>query len=80
MPMQTSLSRSEPSFNSGPFATDFSATSQAVFLTVLGVCTALQARLSMGTALELDTFYEEAQGSLERLVHVARRRRRHARS
>ena len=73
MPMQTSLSRSEPSFNSVPFATDFSATSQAAFLTALGVRTALQARLSIlhifeyanavppetgGTALELDTFYE----------------------
>ena len=86
--MLTSLSRSEPSFNNVLLATDFSAASQAAFQTALGVCTALRASLSIlhvfeyanavppetgGELLELDSFYEEAQCSLDDLVQVARR-------
>jgi nucleotide-binding universal stress UspA family protein len=86
--MQVSLPRSAPSFNNVLLATDFSAASQAAFQTVLGVCTALQARLSIlhvfeytnavppetgGQLLELNSFYEEAKCSLDGLVQVARR-------
>jgi nucleotide-binding universal stress UspA family protein len=86
--MQVFLPRSAPSFNNVLVATDFSAASQAAFQTVLGVCIALQARLSIlhvfeyanpippetgGQLLELNGFYEEAKCSLDGLVQVARR-------
>jgi nucleotide-binding universal stress UspA family protein len=86
--MQTSLSRSELSFNNVLLATDFSEASEAAFQTALGVCIALQASLSIlhifeyanaappeigGQLLELDSFYEEARCSLDGLVQMARR-------
>jgi nucleotide-binding universal stress UspA family protein len=82
------MQTSEPSFNNVLLATDFSAASQAAFQTALGVCTALQASLSIlhvfeyanaippesgGQLLEFDSFYEEARRSLDGLVQVARR-------
>jgi nucleotide-binding universal stress UspA family protein len=81
------MQTSEPSFNNVLLATDFSAASQAAFQTALGVCTALQASLSIlhvfeyanaippesgGQLLEFDSFYEEACRSLDGLVQVAR--------
>jgi nucleotide-binding universal stress UspA family protein len=81
------MQTSEPSFNNVLLATDFSAASQAAFQTALGVCTALQASLSIlhvfeyanaippesgGQLLEFDSFYEEARRSLDGLVQVAR--------
>jgi nucleotide-binding universal stress UspA family protein len=86
--MQTSKIDSMPSFNKILFATDFSAASQAAFRTVLGICTMFQARLSIlhvfeyanavppeagRQLLELDSFYESARSSLDRLVQEARR-------
>jgi nucleotide-binding universal stress UspA family protein len=86
--MQTSTIDSVPSFNKVLLATDFSAASQAAFQTALGVCTAFQASLSIlhvfeyanavlpeagGQLLELDSFYENARSSLDRLVQEARR-------
>jgi nucleotide-binding universal stress UspA family protein len=86
--MQTSTIDSAPSFNKVLLATDFSAASQAAFQTALGVCTAFHASLSIlhvfeyanavlpeagGQLLELDSFYESARGSLDRLVQEARR-------
>jgi nucleotide-binding universal stress UspA family protein len=81
------MQTSEPSFNNVLLATDFSAASHAAFQTALGVCTALQASLSIlhvfeyanaippesgGQLLEFDSFYEEARRSLDGLVQVAR--------
>ncbi len=86
--MQTSTIDSVPSFNKVLLATDFSAASQAAFQTALGVCSAFQASLSIlhvfeyadavppetgGELLELDSFYESARSSLDRLVQEARR-------
>ena len=86
--MQTSTIDSVPSFNKVLLATDFSAASQAAFQTALDVCTAFQASLSIlhvfeytdavppetgGQLLELDSFYESARSSLDRLVQEARR-------
>src|SRR6202158_5214627 len=86
--MQTSTIDSVPSFNKVLLATDFSAASQAAFQTALDVCTAFKASLSIlhvfeyanaippetgGQLLELDSFYESARSSLDRLVQEARR-------
>jgi nucleotide-binding universal stress UspA family protein len=86
--MQTSTIDSVPSFNKILLATDFSAASQAAFQTALDVCTAFRASLSIlhvfeyanaippetgGQLLELDSFYESARSSLDRLVQEARR-------
>lgn len=86
--MQTSTIDSVPSFNKVLLATDFSAASQAAFQTAIDVCNAFQASLSIlhvfeytnsvppetgGQLLELDSFYEGARSSLDRLVQEARR-------
>jgi len=86
--MQTSTIDSVPSFNKVLLATDFSAASQAAFQTALSVCTAFHASLSIlhvfeyantispetgGQLLELDSLYESARSSLDRLVQEARR-------
>jgi nucleotide-binding universal stress UspA family protein len=86
--MQTSTIDSVPSFHKVLLATDFSAASQAAFQTALDVCTAFRASLSIlhvfeyanaippetgGQLLELDSFYERARSSLDRLVQEARR-------
>jgi nucleotide-binding universal stress UspA family protein len=85
--MQTSTIDSVPSFNKVLLATDFSAASQAAFQTALAVCTAFHASLSIlhvfeyanavppetgGQLLELNSFYESARSSLDRLVQEAR--------
>lgn len=85
--MQTSTIDSAPSFNKVLLATDFSAASQAAFQTALGVCTAFQASLSIlhvfeyadtvapetgGPPLELNSLYESARSSLDRLLQEAR--------
>jgi len=77
-----------PSFRKVLLATDFSAASQAAFQTALGVCTALQADLSIlhvfeysdafppetgRELLELDNFYQTDQSSLESLREEALR-------
>ena len=86
--MQTSTIDSVPSFNKVLLATDFSAASQAAFQTALDVCTAFQASLSIlhvfeyantvppeigGRPLELNSLYESARSSLDRLLQEARR-------
>jgi nucleotide-binding universal stress UspA family protein len=86
--MQTSGPSSEPSFNKVLLATDFSSASQAAFQSALGVCTTLQASLSIlhvfeyvdvvpqetgGQLLELNSTYEKAKSSLDCLQQVAQR-------
>lgn len=86
--MQTSTTNPAPFFNRVLLATDFSRASQAAFQTALDVCNTYQASLSIlhvfeyanavppevgGQLLELGSFYERAQRSLDRLVQEARR-------
>jgi nucleotide-binding universal stress UspA family protein len=86
--MQTTTIDSVSFFNKVLLATDFSAVSQAAFRAALDMCKTYQASLSIlhvfeyangappevgGQLLELDSFYESAQRSLDRLVQEARR-------
>lgn len=84
--MQTFPSNSALSFNRVLLATDFSSASQAAFKVALGVCTALQASLTIlhvfeyanaappetgGRLLELESFYQADQGLLDGLREEA---------
>ncbi len=85
-PMQSTVTGSMPSINKVLLATDFSTASQAAFQTALGMCIALPASLSIlhvfeyadavppeagGRLLELESFYQRAQSSLDGLVEAA---------